>query len=479
MPFVTVIEIDSEIVKIVHAHMGSKGLSVKKILACSVAGLPPEACASTIARLISKNGIKVDKLIGAMSRRDLTVRILRFPSTDKVELQQMVSLEAVKQIPFPAEEIFFDHRVMEINKEGYSQVILSIAHKNAVNKILEILSRSGLKPDTLTLTTEGLYLWAGTALTQQLETKNTLSIMNMDRNNVEIEIISGQRILLSRISSFGAISLSAETPEHDRYKQRLLLETKRSIDVYNKELKVKLPIEKLIITGSIEIAGSIADMFKNELGLDVSVVETTTAFPIADKAFSQEGLPEGVSVSSSLGAVFALDAHSLNMLPPELKMRQQLIRKGKRITTLIILGACLFFMMSAIAINKFYQKRTLLNNIKSSVGKIAPVTEELESKFKKIQMMKSHVKAAKRPLTFLYELHRVIPENVLLNYLSFDKRGRIILQGTTPAMSNVFNFVNRLEKSKNFKDVETRYISKRRLKDRETVDFQIICELSM
>ena len=46
-------------------------------------------------------------------------------------------------------------------------------------------------------------------------------------------------------------------------------------------------------------------------------------------------------------------------------------------------------------------------------------------------------------------------------------------------MSDVFKFVNSLEKSKKLKNVETRYVSKRRLKDRETVDFQITCELSI
>ena len=45
-------------------------------------------------------------------------------------------------------------------------------------------------------------------------------------------------------------------------------------------------------------------------------------------------------------------------------------------------------------------------------------------------------------------------------------------------MPDVFKFVNRLEKSEKFQNVETGYVSKRRLRDRETVDFQITCELS-
>lgn len=477
--YIAVIEIDSEVLKIIQAQNGSKGLSINKILARSIAGLPQEAIASSITQLINQNGIKTDKLIGLISRRNVTVRILKFPSVNRDELKQMVSFEAVKQIPFPEDDIFFDYKVMETNQEGYSQVILSITHKNVVNKVVEILKRSSLKPDTLTLTTEGLYLWTKTTLSEEIKTQKGLLVMNIDRNNVEIEIISGEKILLSRTSSFGAILLLTSNTEHQRYRERLLLEVKRSVNIYNKEQKQNLPIEKLIITGSTDVAKSISDMFRDKLGIDTSVVESTKAFPVDDKAFLKEGLPEGASISSALGAVFALDVPTLNMLPPELKERQELLRKSKKAIILIALGICVFAIMLATATIKFYEKKTLLRSIKSSIEKISPVTEKLESKFKKLQMMQSHIKTAKRPLTFLYELHRVIPKNVLLNYLSFDKRGKVILQGTTPAMPDVFNFVNRLEKSEKFKNVETNYVSKRRMKDRETVDFQITCELSV
>ena len=430
--YLAVIEIDSEVVKIIQAEGDSKGFIINKILAHTIVGSSPQEAASYITQLISQNGIKADKLIGVISRRDLTVRTLKLPSTNKEELQQMVSFEAVKQIPFPAEEIFFDYRVMEINQEGYSEVILSIAHRNVVNKALEILNKSGLKPDILTLTTEGLYLWAKTTLSQELETKEALLIMNIDRNKVEIEIISGQKILLSRTSSFGASSLSVSNSEHQKYRDRLLLEVKRSIKIYNKEQKQSLPIEKLIITGSMEAAESISDTFRDRLGIDTSVVESTEAFPVDDRTALKEPLPEGTSISSAIGAIFALDMQSLNMLPPELKEKQRLLRKGRKAVTLIVLGVCVFAMISLAATVKFYQKKILLNNIKSSIKKISPVTEKLESKFEKLQMIQAHINATKRPLTFLYELHRVIPKNVLLNYLSFSKKGRITLQGGHP-----------------------------------------------
>ncbi|MFH0732262.1 MAG: pilus assembly protein PilM [Candidatus Omnitrophota bacterium] len=478
MAGITVVEIDSEIVKILHAQNNSKDLHVEKILAYPVKGLSAEDISLTIVKLIKANGIKIDKLVGLMSRSDVTIRVLKLPSADANELEKMASFEAVKQIPFPAEEIFFDYRRTYTDQQGYSEVIIAIAHRNAVNKLVGILNKAGLKPDILTLTTEGLYLWSKTALSETPQTTGAVLIMDIDRNNVETEIISDTRILLSRISSFGASALSESALEHSKYRERLLLETKRSIDIYNKEQKKNLPVEKIIITGPLKDAHLIADMINDRLGIPASVVENIKTFSVADNAFSQEGLPEGTSISSSLGALFGLAAQSLNILPPEVKKKWEIAQKWNKAVVLGILGICIFLMITATAAIKFYQKRAFLANLKSSTEKISPITEDLEGKSKKLQMAQSHIDAANAPLTFLYELHRVIPAEILLNYLNYNDKGKIILQGTTPAMSDVFKFVNKLEQSAKLKNVETRYVSKRRIREQETVDFQITCEFS-
>jgi len=303
--------------------------------------------------------------------------------------------------------------------------------------------------------------------------------MDIDANRVEMEILSGPKILLSRVSSFGETSLASSNPEHQDYIERLLVEIKRSVDVYNKEQKNKLPIEKLIITGSENAARVIGDLSKDRLGLDATFIESAASFSLGKNALIKAEPSESASMASTLGAVFAIEAGSVNMLPLELKEKQKFIQQSRKAVILSVLViSALAMLMAGIGI-KFYKNRILLNSIEASVKKISPITEAIKSKFHKLEMIQKHEENSKKPLTFLYELHKVIPKNILLNYLSLNKKGRIILQGTTPAMSDVFKFVNSLEKSKKLKNVETRYVSKRRLKDRETVDFQITCELSI
>lgn len=478
MSSLAVIEIDSEIMKIVHAQDDAGSIFINKIITRPVTGLAPEEVSLLLSRTLSQNSIKADKIIALISRKDLTVRMLKLPSANKEELQQMASFEAIKQIPFAPEDTLYDHRTMELTEDGYSYVIMSIAHKNVVNNFIEILNKALLKSDTLTLTTEGLFLWVKLNFAEAVKNQNTILAMDIDRNKIELLIVSGERILLSRTSSFGALSLAEANTEHPAYRERLLLEINRSIDIYNKESKQNLTLNKIIVTGCTETVGALTDILKGNFEADVHAVESTSSFKLSDKALLKENLPKDISVTSALGATLALQGNTLNMLPPEIKKKQAFIEKWKKMVILAALGVCIFSTLSAATALRFYQKAAALKNIKISIKKISPVTKKLEAKFKRLELMQSHMDASKKPLVFLYELHRVIPQNVLLNYLSFDRKGIIILQGTTSAMSDVFNFVNKLEKSSKFKDVETNYVSKRQLKDRETVDFQITCRLS-
>ncbi len=478
MTNLAVIEIDSEIIKIVHAHDDAGSIFINKIITCPVIGLAPHEVSSALIRALSQNNIKADKTIALISRKDLTVRMLKLPSTSKEELRQMAYFEAIKQIPFAPEDILYDYRTMELTEDGYSSVIMSIAHKNVVNNFVEILNKASLKPNTLSITTEGLFLWAKLNFAEAVKSKNAILVMDIDKNKIELLILSGERMLLSRTSSFGALSLAEANTEHSAYRERLALEINRSIDIYKKENKQDLTLNKIIITGCMGAIQPLADFIKGNFEADVYAAESTNSFKLSDKAALKESLPQDISLTSALGATLALQSNILNILPPEIKKKQAFLEKGKKVIVLAVLGVCIFGTLSAATVLKFYQKTTALKNIKLSIKKISPVTKKLEAKFKRLELMQSHMDASKKPLVFLYELHKVIPQNVLLNYLSFDRKGVIILQGTTSAMSDVFSFVNKMEKSSKFKDVETNYVSKRQLKDKETVDFQITCRLS-
>ena len=80
-------------------------------------------------------------------------------------------------------------------------------------------------------------------------------------------------------------------------------------------------------------------------------------------------------------------------------------------------------------------------------------------------------------LEVLREIHKVVPQEIYLTNISFEEGKLISLRGTSKAMSEVFKFVKTLEGLPIFKNVKTKYVTKRRLKGKDLTDFEITCPL--
>lgn len=60
-----------------------------------------------------------------------------------------------------------------------------------------------------------------------------------------------------------------------------------------------------------------------------------------------------------------------------------------------------------------------------------------------------------------------------LNYIKFDEQGKLALRGTAESRSAIYSFVERLEKTKYFQEVKTKYATSRREGLKDYSDFEI------
>ncbi|HEO63662.1 MAG TPA: hypothetical protein ENN78_00125, partial [Candidatus Omnitrophica bacterium] len=265
---IIVVDINSEYVKFVQAHIRQKGFVITKAAAFPAGEISDEEISKQIRRTTLLTRLKGSYVIGVISRKDVAVRELRLPSTDPAELRQMASFEARKQIPFAGENTVSDFRVIEKDKDNYSRVILSIASKDVVERYIRILHNSGLKPQALLLSTEGIRHWLK-ILTRDKEYKDRcVCVLNIDSSSAEITVILQGSILLTRIATFGASSFGADTASREKWTARLLLEVKRSIELYNKNRKHYPAVDKILITGPSVIGKEICQIMQNELNIE-------------------------------------------------------------------------------------------------------------------------------------------------------------------------------------------------------------------
>ena len=104
-------------------------------------------------------------------------------------------------------------------------------------------------------------------------------------------------------------------------------------------------------------------------------------------------------------------------------------------------------------------------------------SKRLENNFSQIRTIKKALKNRTMALDVLAELYDLIPADIQLSGIKFTLQGKFSIEGHSRTMGTVFSFIGDMEESVFFKKVESRRTTKRRVDDREIVDFEIICIL--
>ena len=94
-----------------------------------------------------------------MPRHLVTVRFLKFPSTDDNEIKKMVKIESLKHVPYADEDVVSGYRIIEKLTDGYSNILIAVAQAEAVRKEVDILKKAGMTVESVALGAETLLLW--------------------------------------------------------------------------------------------------------------------------------------------------------------------------------------------------------------------------------------------------------------------------------------------------------------------------------
>ncbi|KPK39578.1 MAG: hypothetical protein AMJ78_08310, partial [Omnitrophica WOR_2 bacterium SM23_29] len=201
---ITSIEITDRHIKLL--QISAKG-SDTKVIACvfkELSATEPEACAAILQGILEEYNIKPKDLVLTISRQSVTIRNIRLPSQNLREIDEMVGFQAVKQIPYPKEEIAYGYNIYGIDSEGYSKIILVICHRDAIERPIEILKDCGLNPTKITLSSFGLINWF--ILNTELREKSKGSpiiLVDCDIGTSDIAIIYNNKLIYTRGLTFG------------------------------------------------------------------------------------------------------------------------------------------------------------------------------------------------------------------------------------------------------------------------------------
>lgn len=465
------LEIEQGYVKFVQAEASA---NIRKIVKLIVKKLPSQSEKEIIASLkgITDEAFgRIGHLTVIIPRHKVTVRFLRFPSVDEKEISGMVQLQSTKELPFPKEEIISDYLVTEQTKDGYTKVALVIVHQDVVDGYLDILKKASLQPERITFSVEASLNWFRSVFS--LEKLHGSSILiDLDSDNIDVSIFNNYNLDFTRGLTFGI----AQLQNNPDLKKRLTQELRRTIEGYLRQGRQDMA-QRLFLTQ----AGAITDQLKPHLEQEFNL-PTEVVSPLKNLTYQREiasvKYKDELSLLRALGVVLKMQGKELNLLPADLRKKQELKLRAKKMREILALSLCIILLSMAIFAKKIYSKQVCLFYLNKEIESIAQVSHKAENMLRVVELIEGRRKIEGSVVDALRELHLLTPPNISFSSFDYDEEQRTaVFQGGSENMSEIINFTSILEKSSFFKNVQLKYVSEKKAKTAGFIDFRIECNL--
>lgn len=418
------------------------------------AGLPENELTKQLLAGFKKLGYRNNPLIVSLPRNKATCRYLKAPTQSPDELAKIVSLQASRYLPYPADDLITGHQILSVDPEGYATVNMIIVHKELIQRYRRIFRELKTQKFSIALSSFGLAGLYGWLYPQE---QGTVMVVDIDYRQVEVAVVWENKLLFSR-------SFKVDNQEPG-WQSVFRAEIKNTQDTYRKE--TSLPqINKVAVTKLAKEAEECVEILKEDTGLPVDTLPLTA---------QMSGLP--VSMAGLMGLRSTRIDPALNLLPAEAKEKAATqARKHHRLA--LSLGILGIVVVLGLGIAKHLDnKARYLRLLKGELDKISHEARPLERIEKRFTFMERYLVKKASVLEFLYELHRIMPAEATLVNFSYEEERQIILHGQAPQLAAVLRLVSALEKSTVFKgyQVKIRYATQKKAARGEFVDFEITC----
>jgi len=462
LKYTTAIEISAQWIKLAAVRPSIKGFEIASLNVEPVASLDTSGLSGELNALLKRIKFTPYPLIVSFPRNLVTMRNLHLPSNDPKEIEGMIELHIGRQVPYPKEEVISAHQVLGLDDAGYSKVIMAITHREALRQVFNVLNTVNLFPERVELSSQGVLSWLLGPGKAHLEAGKIYISLDIDANFTDFMIVDKDSLLFSRSIASGAEQISLDEARRVKF----ISELKQSLAIFQSEEMNKKPA-KIFISGATDnVTGLIAPL-EAEINAPVEIIK------------SEGGVPRNVSVTAVLG--LALDSHhkKISFILPEAQIRRALKDRSKE---LILLGSLLMLILvlgCGIFLEKMSIRSSYLGNLDKRFQGVGDDVEKLDSMIKKIEIVGDRLNSRALSLNCLYQIHKLMPSEIVLKMVTFEADDKVTLRGATQEMSDVFKFITTLEKSGYFKDIQTKYTTKKKIADKDMSEFELACPIAI
>jgi Tfp pilus assembly protein PilN len=440
-----------------------QGLSYKDITGLSEADVA-KAAQEAVAGLKLKDPF----FLTVIPSQVVITKNIEVPSTNAREIREIISLQAGRHTPYSREEIITDHIDIGVYKKNYTKILMVIVTSKIVKKQLDLLSKAGIKPEKIFFAPEVTAWASGKYL--RLDT-NTLpvSMLHVDKDSSDFSVVYKSKVIFVRSIPLGSAAL---TKEPDKYNPKLCEEVKKSFEAYQAEDIEKNP-KFLYLIGSVDKLEGVCAGLEELLKISIQTAPYMKNIALSRDAIEYLSEPRGVSFFDIAASLFGSEEARVNLIPEEVKLKQVLRKRGRDLLQMGILFLAIMMLLFFILLSNIYFKAAHVRILDEKLAKLETQTSALEADFMKITIMREYFSGQGYALDVIAELIDQVPKEIELSEIRYDGKGVLSVKGIADSNSAVYGFVDNLSKATYFKEVRTKYTTKRKEAGQDIVDFEV------
>lgn len=424
----------------------------------------PASIAVSISKILKQNKCSKDvDVFVVLNRNKITVRRVDLPSQEPKEIEQMLGLYLMRQIPYHKEEVCWAYQNLGFDGISNSHIILGVALKNIFKNIVSAFTSLNILPESILMSSQGLLHYVEDACRDRSALQNSYMILDIDTHYSDLVLVHNRKLGSSVVIAQGAAQLKSEQD-----KERFAIELKQALSALSNEIP-GAKCEKLFLTGA---SGQYLVLVEGVLAKDF----TLKAQYLSNKEYDSfaSGSFKDISMSAVMGFSLQVAKDDIKFVIPDLQIKKEMKSKVQQ---LMILGVSLFYILiclGGISLVRLIQQQSYAAGLKAKAVVLSKDAKELDDITNKLKIAKQYVDPKSSVLYLLYELNRLCPDSITITNYNWEWQKNFTFRGYAQQIPDILSFTNALSSSEAFKGAQNRYTRRRKLKDKDVVDFEIV-----
>ncbi len=422
-----------------------------------------------IRRQLKIHGLKVknENVILSLPRHKAMSRLIRLPSQDTEETNNMVALQVFREGLYNKEnKLIHDYKIVGSDGDGSSLISVFYMREEYLRRYFDILEKIGIYPMGVTLNSQGLLDWL---LLQRnynaCGSEKCTHLLNIDDGTYDYIVVFKGSLLFSR-------SFVLPEGEFIDYTKWLAKEVKVSFEMFRRTSRGSYESEE-----ELYIVGASDEFPEKDFGKFVSCRIKSFNPPKRLEAKSYLKYPaenSGVSYASVLGLALKREGlKGIDITPAQMRVKALQRKNWLFLREVFVLAAAILLCFSFFLFRLIDLKSRELADARQKLSALASM-EKAAASFAKLDFLNTEISNGYDVLNILGELYDLVPESVFITDLEIKDGKPLAIRGFGAEPASVFKFLESLGQSGLFGSVYLDYVdSKTKKGDSTGVSFQI------